>query len=210
VHEIKNPLSTLRINLTLLKEDIAQAHPEENALRKRIEVLENEVRRLDATLSDFQRYAGMRRLDRQRFDLRALVGGMVEFLAPGFRRDGIALDAEVPQVFVEVDAALFKQALLNLLLNAQQAFAGGGHVVVTGAAECGWARLEVRDDGCGIPAGELERVFDVYYSRSKAGSGLGLPTARRIIEEHGGRLELASTEGKGTTVTIRLPLAGAS
>jgi len=206
VHEIKNPLSTLRINLTLLKEDFEEAHPEEHALRQRIEVLEAEVRRLDAVLNDFQRYAGMRRLERQPHDLRALAGEMVEFLAPGFRRDGIELLADLPALPVEVDAALLKRALLNLLLNAQQAIDGGGRVVLAGASEHGMARVEVRDNGRGIPAADVERVFDVYYSRSKAGSGLGLPSARRIIEDHGGRLELASREGEGTTVTLWLPL----
>lgn len=206
VHEIKNPLSTLRINLTLLKEDLADAHPQERALLKRIEVLENEVRRLDAVLSDFLRYAGMRRLEREPCDLRTLVLEMVEFLAPGFRRDGIVLEADMPSLPADVDAALFKRALLNLLLNAQQAIEGGGKVKVAGAREGGFARLEVRDDGKGIPASELERVFDVYYSRSKAGSGLGLPTARRIVEEHGGKLELHSREGEGTIVTLHLPL----
>ncbi len=208
VHEIKNPLSTLRINLTLLKEDLAEAHPQERALLKRIEVLENEVSRLDAVLSDFLRYAGMRRLEKQPCDLRTLAGEMVEFLEPGFRRDGIALAADVPALPVDVDAALFKRALLNLLLNAQQAIEGGGKVKVTGAPEGSFARLEVTDDGRGIPAEDLERVFDVYYSRSKAGSGLGLPTARRILEEHGGRLELRSREGEGTIVTLWLPLRG--
>lgn len=206
VHEIKNPLSTVRINLTLLKEDLAAAHPQEHGLRKRIEVLENEVKRLDAVLSDFLRYAGMRRLDRQQCDLKALVSEIVEFLAPGFRRDGIELRADVPLLPADVDAALLKRALLNLLLNAQQAIEGGGKVVVTGAREDDFARLEVRDDGKGIPADETEKVFDVYYSRSKAGSGLGLPTARRIVEEHGGRLELRSREGEGTIVTLWLPL----
>jgi signal transduction histidine kinase len=205
VHEIKNPLSTLRINLTLLKEDLAHAHPGEGALRQRIEVLESEVRRLDAVLNDFLRYAGMRRLERQPTDLGALVAEMVEFLAPGFRRDGIALEAHVPPLTADVDAALLKRALLNLLLNAQQAIEGEGRIAVSGSAEGGGARLDIRDSGRGIPAAELERVFDVYYSRSKAGSGLGLPTARRILEEHGGRLELRSREGEGTTVTLWLP-----
>ncbi|MCK6459116.1 MAG: HAMP domain-containing histidine kinase [Planctomycetes bacterium] len=208
VHEIKNPLSTLRINLTLLKEDLAEAHPEDRGLRKRIEVLESEVQRLDAVLSDFLRYAGMRRLERQPCDLRVLVQEMIEFLAPGFRRDGIDLRADVPPLPADADGALLKRALLNLLLNAQQAIEEGGKIVVEGSREGGFARLDVRDDGKGIPESELERVFDVYYSRSKAGSGLGLPTARRIIEEHGGTLELRSREGEGTVVTIRLPLRG--
>ncbi|HEX5136721.1 MAG TPA: HAMP domain-containing sensor histidine kinase [Planctomycetota bacterium] len=206
VHEIKNPLSTLRINLTLLKEDLAEAHPQERGLKKRIEVLENEVQRLDAVLSDFLRYAGMRRLERQPCDLRVLAQEMVEFLQPGFRLDGVELRAEVPDLPVDVDAALLKRALLNLLLNAQQAIEGRGEVVVEGAREDGFARLDVRDDGKGIPASEIQKVFDVYYSRSKRGSGLGLPTARRIVEEHGGTLELRSREGEGTIVTIRLPL----
>lgn len=208
VHEIKNPLSTLRINLTLLKEDLAAAHPEENGLRKRIEVLESEVRRLDAVLSDFLRYAGMRRLEKQPGDLRLLVAEMVEFLAPGFRRDGIELRADIEPLPVDVDPALFKRALLNLLLNAQHAIEEHGRVVVEGVREGSFARLDVRDDGRGIPEADLGRVFDVYYSRSKQGSGLGLPTARRIIEEHGGRLELRSREGEGTIVTILLPLRG--
>ncbi len=206
VHEIKNPLSTLRINLTLLKEDLADAHPQERALLKRIEVLEKEVTRLDSVLSDFLRYAGMRRLEKQECDLSALVAEMVEFLEPGFRRDGIELRAEVPPLPVDADAALLKRALLNLLLNAQQAIEGQGKIVVSGVREGDDAVLEVRDDGKGIPAEALERVFDVYYSRSKAGSGLGLPTARRILEEHGGRLELRSREGEGTIVTLSLPL----
>ncbi len=208
VHEIKNPLSTLRINLTLLKEDFAAARPQDRALLKRIEVLESEVSRLDAVLADFLRYAGMRRLDKQPCDLRALVLEMVEFLEPGFRRDGIALVADVPPLPADVDAALIKRALLNLLLNAQQAIEGGGRVTVSGTSEKGFARIEVRDDGQGIPASELERVFDVYYSRSKKGSGLGLPTARRIVEEHGGRLELFSREGEGTIVVLHLPMRG--
>jgi signal transduction histidine kinase len=151
----------------------------------------------------------MRKLAKEPCDLSALVKEMVEFLAPGFRRDGIALRAAVPPLLSDADPALFKRALLNLLLNAQQAIERGGEVVVEGAAEGGFARIDVRDDGKGIPEAELEKVFEVYYSRSKAGSGLGLPTARRILEEHGGTLELRSRVGEGTVVTLRLPLRGA-
>jgi len=205
VHEIKNPLSTLRINLTLLKEDLEAALPEGRGLTRRVEVLENEVRRLDAILSDFMRYAGMRQLEKEACDLPALVAEMVEFVEPGFRRDGVALETDVAPVEAALDAQLFKRALFNLLLNAQQAIAPGpGTVRVTGGPLDGGAWLEVADDGAGIPADEIERVFDVYYSRSRRGSGLGLPTARRIVEEHGGTLTLDSAEGEGTRVRMEL------
>jgi len=206
VHEIKNPLSTLRINLTLLKEDLQTALPEDLALHRRMEVLEKEVRRLDAVLNEFLRYAGVRRLDRQRHDLKDVVADIVEFIGPGFRRDGVLLEADVPALEVEVDEQLFKRALFNLLLNAQQAISGRGTVRVEGGRTGGRAWIEVCDDGDGIPDDCLEKVFDVYYSRSKEGSGLGLPTARRILEEHGGSLQLTSRVGEGTRVRLEVPL----
>lgn len=209
VHEIKNPLSTLRINLTLLQEDLKALVPGERTILRRIEVLQSEVGRLDEVLAEFMRYAGMRRLDRSRHDLAAIVGDLVEFLGPGFELDGIELAADLPPLEVEVDAALFKQALLNLLLNAQAATPRGGHVLVEGERGPGdRIELAVVDDGTGIEAGELERVFEVYYSGSHTGTGLGLPTARRILEEHGGGLELESEPGRGTAVRLWLPAGG--
>ena len=205
VHEIKNPLSTLRINLTLLKEDLAVALPGERGLVHRIEVLEGEVRRLDAVLNDFLRYAGMRRLERKPAEPARLVAELVEFLEPSCRRDGITLTADVGPGEAALDAQLFKRALFNLLLNAQQALGAGGSIRVTGAVEGGRGWIEIADDGPGIPAAEVERVFDVYYSRSQKGSGLGLPTARRSLEEHGGTVTLASKEGEGTRVRLEFP-----
>jgi signal transduction histidine kinase len=206
VHEIKNPLSTMRINLTLLKEDLHTALPEDTAFQRRIEVLEKEVRRLDAVLNEFMRYAGVRRLDRRRHDLRDLTADIVEFIGPGFRRDGVSLEANVPSIQVDVDEQLFKRALFNLLLNAQQAIQASGTVRVEGGRTGTRAWVEVRDDGAGIPSDCLDKVFEVYYSRSKEGSGLGLPTARRILEEHGGSLQLTSREGEGTCVRLEIPL----
>jgi len=130
---------------------------------------------------------------------------MVEFVRPGFQRDGVDIVADIASAPVDVDAALFKQALLNLLLNAQQALEKGGCVTVAARREPGCVVLDVSDDGCGIPPDQVERVFDVYFSASKSGSGLGLPTARRILEEHGGSLTLRSTPGEGTCVTLELP-----
>jgi signal transduction histidine kinase len=205
VHEIKNPLSTLRINLTLLKEDIQSVLPDERRLTSRVEVLEKEVQRLDAILADFMRYAGMRSLERRTHDLAVLVGELAEFVGPGFQLDGIRLELDVPPLEVEVDGQQIKQALLNVLLNAQQALQKGGRVRVRARRTGGRVELEVEDDGCGVGPDELERIFDVYYSGFKTGSGLGLPTARRILEEHGGGMALESEAGKGTRASIWFP-----
>ena len=207
VHEIKNPLSTLRINLTFLKEDLQAALPEERRLLRRIDVLEQEVRRLDAVLDDFMRYAGMRRLRLEPTDLAGVVAEVVDFVRPGFERDGVELTAELAAMEVALDRNLFKQALLNVLLNAQQAIERGGAVRLRAAREDDSVVLTVEDDGCGIPAAEQGKVFEVYYSRSRSGSGLGLPTARRILEEHGGGVELSSEEGRGTVVRLVLPVS---
>ena len=204
VHEIKNPLSTLRINLTLLKEDVESALPGERRMRHRIEILEQEVGRLDAILQDFMRYAGMRRLERTRQDLGTLAGELAEFVGPGFELDNVRLSIDVPTIEAEVDGPLLKQALLNILLNAQQATRGGGKVTLRGRRS-DRIELEVSDDGCGVTEEDRGKIFDVYYSGFGSGSGLGLPTARRILEEHGGGLDLESEEGEGTRVVLWLP-----
>jgi signal transduction histidine kinase len=207
VHEIKNPLSTLRINLTLLKEDLLAAHPEERRMERRIEILEKEVGRLDAVLAEFQQYAGLLRPDLRTVDLGSIAAEMAEFVGPGFARDGVTLLVDVEELPVLADAQLLKRALLNVLLNAQQAIEGEGTVRLRAWREGARVRLEVADDGCGIPQADLERVFEVYFSGSKAGSGLGLPTARRILQEHGGDLRLESKRGEGTTVRMWLESA---
>ncbi len=207
VHEIKNPLSTLKINLELLKEDLQVALPDDRQLLRRTAMLEDEVRRLEAVLQDFIRYAGVRRLESSRGQLTDLVGEVAEFLRPGFVRDGLELAVEVEPVEVEVDVRLLKQALLNLLLNAQQAVERGGHICVRGGGRGERAWVTIADDGCGIPEELRERVFDVYFSASRSGTGLGLPTARRIAEAHGGTLALESQAGRGTTLRLELPVA---
>jgi signal transduction histidine kinase len=207
VHEIKNPLSTLKINLALLKEDLQAALPGDRQLHRRAALLEDEVDRLEAVLEDFVRYAGIRRLERERVDLGDLTGEVLEFLRPGFVRDGITIESRVGAVAVEVDRRLFKQALLNVLLNAQQAVERGGHICVAGGLENGRAVLCIEDDGCGIEPELQERVFDVYFSASRRGTGLGLPTARRILEEHGGGVHLESGPDAGTRVCLELPCA---
>ena len=218
VHEIRNPLSTMNITLQLLQEDWAKAEEgDDRAARtnRRVTAIRGEVTRLEEILDDFMRYAGIRRLALARVDINRILEEMVNFVRPECARLAIRItmypDRTLP--FVSLDERLVKQAVLNLLLNATQAMEGmpedaPRELIVRATAEGEHVRIDVIDTGPGIPASVGEKVFEIYYSGKRTGSGLGLPTARRIAEEHGGSLRFASEEGKGTDFVLRLPLEG--
>jgi signal transduction histidine kinase len=221
VHEIRNPLSTMNVTLQLLQEDFPETEedPRTARTRRRIETLRREVKRLEEILDDFLRYAGIRRLDLAKVDLNRVLEEVTVFLLPECARAGVDLafypDRDLP--FVRLDERLVKQAVLNLLLNAVQAMEPlakeGGRtrplqLIVRTKLQGEEARVDVIDTGPGIPGAIRDRVFDVYFSAKRTGSGLGLPTARRIAEEHGGKLDFHSEEGKGTDFFLLLPLGG--
>jgi signal transduction histidine kinase len=213
VHEIRNPLSTLRLNLQLMQEDWAGT-TEPTAVRtlERIETLQREVVRLEDILNDFLRYAGIRRLDLAEVDLNRVIEETTSFFEPECVRAKVDLavypDRRLP--LMRLDERLLKQALVNLLLNAVQAMEHrpGSQLFVRTRLEGDRARVDVIDNGPGIPEDIRERVWDVYFSSKKAGTGLGLPTARRIVEEHGGSLTFQTELGKGTDFVLVLPLRG--
>jgi signal transduction histidine kinase len=105
-----------------------------------------------------------------------------------------------------VDKTMLKQVVLNLFLNAQQAMTAGGELIVRTARRKGEAVIEISDTGSGIEPDKIDRIFDAFYSSKAWGSGLGLPTAKKIIEQHIGRIAVNSEVGKGTSFTITLPL----
>jgi signal transduction histidine kinase len=105
-----------------------------------------------------------------------------------------------------VDETAFKQAVLNLLKNAREAMPSGGELLVRVRREGNWCELTITDTGVGMSADALQRCFDEYWSDKKGGTGLGLPTARRIVEEHGGTIHVVSERDRGTSFTIYLPL----
>ena len=217
VHEIRNPLSTMNVTLQLLQEDWDDTEQDERALRtlRRVTALRREVTRLEEILDDFLRYAGIRRLNLAKVDLNRILEEVTAFVAPECARARVTLkfypDRSLP--LMQLDERLIKQALLNLLLNAVQAIEGASElmsreVIVRSTIEDESARVDVIDTGPGIAPELQERVFEIYFSRRRSGTGLGLPTARRIAEEHGGALALQSDVGKGTDFILRLPLAG--
>jgi signal transduction histidine kinase len=223
-HEIKNPLSTVVLNAQLVAEEISESELPEDArgrLLRRVDALSREATRLRDILADFLRFAGRMKLDPAPQDLRRLVEEVADFFLPQSERHGVIQRVELPreEVVAVVDANLIKQALLNLMLNAVQAMAQQSsgedgrarprELIVRvergdaeGAAE---ARIHVIDTGPGIEAARREAIFRPYMTDKPGGTGLGLATTRRIVEEHGGRIWLWSEPGKGSDFTICLP-----
>lgn len=205
-HEIKNPLSTVQLNLQLLQEDVGPAAAPR--IVNRLATVAREAVRLRAILDDFLRYAGQLTLQPEPTDLNELLADLVDFLAPQAALTRVQL-RQMPYdgpLMAAVDPKLIKQALLNLMLNAMQLMPGGGELIVGAKQQADQAILTVTDTGPGISDAEQSKVFDAYFSKRRGGTGLGLAMTRRIAREHGGRIELASEVGKGSSFSIVLPL----
>ena len=212
-HEIRNPLSTMRLTLDLLAEDFrgAESDRDRRALQK-IDRVRKESHRLEGLLEDFLRLVRVGGLDLKPTDLNAVVEDVRDFCEPQSLAQGIVtriqLDPELPPVPLHVDS--FKQAMLNLIRNAQNAMPSGGELILRTRRrpdDPGGARLDVIDTGVGIPPEDRPRVFDAFFSTRARGTGLGLPMTRRIVEAHGGTIELDSEPGKGTQFSLLLPAA---
>jgi signal transduction histidine kinase len=134
---------------------------------------------------------------------------MVDFLSPTAKQKGIAITwypgGGLPPVMLDRD--LFKQALLNLLLNAEQAMPNGGEIILQASREADFVKLDVIDTGCGIAPDMLPKIFKPFHTTKPGGNGLGMPTTRKIVQAHGGNINVQSEEGRGTKASIRLPLA---
>lgn len=209
-HEIKNPLSTVRLNLRLLSEDLDRySDSEHERMQRRLKLAANEAERVENTLRDFLRFAGKVELAPVRTDLVEVIGELHDFYAPQAAAGSVVLRMSLPDepVWCMIDVGLIKQAMLNLMINATQAMKDtGGELLIRLARQGAWIRIEVIDTGPGIPAEVLANIFEAYWSTKSDGSGLGLPTARRIVREHHGQLRVDSEVGKGTRFVILLPV----
>jgi signal transduction histidine kinase len=207
IHEIKNHLSTLGLNLQLLAEDFQepQSQRERRALT-RVLRLQAECQHLVDVSNDFLRFARVKDLELSPADLAKVVEEMVDFFGPTARAANIEIKSFFPADLpaVPLDREMFKQALLNLMLNAEQAMLEGGELTIQAAPESGGVSLSLIDTGKGMAPDVLAKVFRPFFSTRQGGTGLGLPTTRKIIEAHGGRIEALSEPGKGTKFTIHL------
>jgi two-component system, NtrC family, sensor histidine kinase HydH len=209
VHEMKNHLNTLSLNLQLLGEDFEQpTTPQERKAQARIQKLNEECQRLVDLSNDFLRFTRTAEMHLKPTDLCEVVSRMVDFLTPTARAQGIEIDwypVELPPVML--DAEMFETVLLNLLLNAEDAMPDGGRLTLQVRAAKDAVELDIIDTGIGIPEDMLTRIFLPFVTTKSEGTGLGLPTSRKIIEAHHGTIAVQSSLGHGTKFVIRLPVS---
>jgi two-component system, NtrC family, sensor histidine kinase HydH len=215
-HEIKNPLSIIKINLKLASEDLEESGSSESGQKvsrqvaralKKIAVISRETDRLEQILDSFLRYLDKTELQPSRIDLNELVSDMIDFYSPqAYSRSVLIRQAFYSEPLIcTIDADMLKQVLLNLFINAQQAMPEGGELMIKTSRQSEEAIISISDTGVGIAPDKVNRIFDAFYSSKSDGTGLGLPTAKKIVEAHGGAIKVDSEPGKGTCFTISLP-----
>lgn len=210
-HEVRNPLTSIRSTIQYLGQSF-----EDSAKRELVTELIDEVDRIDHTVSSLLSLARTGNFQPVALDLVELAESTIRLVKPQAREQAVSFKSRFaePTVHVPGDPAQLKQVLLNLLLNALQAMAGGGQISVeigtsdaAASQEAQRARLRIADNGPGIPEDELQAVFDPFFTTKSDGTGLGLAICHSIIRRHEGEIEVESTEGEGTVVSIHLPLA---
>jgi signal transduction histidine kinase len=206
-HEIGNPLNAIGIHLQLLRRRLADLGSAGTKVDESIDIVESEVRRLDGIVRNFLGAVRPAVPDLADTQLLEVVAGALALLKDQMAELGVRAVVEVSDELpvVLADHGQVKQALFNVIKNALEAMDRGGQITVRARSDDEWVVLEVADTGVGISAEKLTRVFDAYYTTKADGNGLGLLIVLRNLRAHGGRVDVASAPGKGTTVTLRFP-----
>jgi signal transduction histidine kinase len=197
------------LNAELLAEELAQLPDPPREALALVAAIGREVDRLDAVAEEYLRFARPPRASLARLDVSEVLATLLDFLAPELQGAGVDVrrDLATGLPAVRGDEAQLRAVFLNLLRNSREAMPRGGTVTVRTRRVADSVEVEVADTGGGIPAGDLTRVFEPFYSTKVRGTGLGLSFAREVVVEHGGAIRCDSAVGEGTTFTIRLPAA---
>lgn len=205
-HEVRNPLTGLSSALQVLEREAPAGSPRRGLIDKML----LQLSRMDKTMGDFLRYARLPEAAPRPFALKEALARVLFLIGPRLKAQTVHLVQRVPDSLPRLlgDPGQLEQVFLNLCLNAAQAMPEGGTLEVTASPQGeGAVLVTVRDTGVGIAPGDLERVFEPFFTTREGGSGLGLPITRQIVLAHGGELWLESEPGRGTTAHVRLPRA---
>lgn len=208
-HEIGNPLNSFVIHLELLKKEIKTLPAAKRAiLGKNLNILTTETNRLDKIVRQFLKATRKPPLRFKMEDLNSIVEEAVNFMRPEFAERKMTLEFRPDKTLVPflMDRERLYPVFINLIKNAMEAMDGGGMVKILSSHKDNVAILRFQDNGRGIPEKDLPHIFEAYFTTKEEGSGLGLMSVYNHIAEHGGKIEVISKVGKGTTFTLLLPM----
>jgi two-component system sensor histidine kinase HydH len=204
-HDVRNPLNAIKL-LSSHAMDSVESDPAIASLQ--LQTIRREVDRLDDIVTGFLSLAKERELQIEPTPIDSLLEECARLVQEDARARKVEIitDLRASNVSLMIDPKQTKRALLNVLINALEASPEGGRVRMFSRVDDAVCAIEVRDDGAGISPETAERAFDPYYTTKSTGTGLGLAITRGIVEEHGGTIELTSSEMNGTQALISLPL----
>jgi signal transduction histidine kinase len=205
-HEVKNPLNAILLHVEVARAKLAHGDTD---VGPQMEIISREILRLDRVVKTFLDFTRPVELNVSQVPLQELVNEMVDLARPQADAAGIRISVqqEAEGAEVRIDRDLVKQALLNIVVNAMQAMPEGGELRFESSVTEDTAEIRVSDTGPGIPPELREKIFRLYYTTKKDGSGIGLAMTFRIVQLHDGTIDFTSEPGKGTTFLVRLPIA---
>jgi len=203
-HEVKNPINAIVLHLQLLRNKLVQQEPD---TRRHMDIIDSEIRRLDRVVQTLVDFTRPRDLHLEEVDLRRVMEEVAMLAAPDAEQHGVTIEQHMPQerLPIKVDVDLMKQAMLNVVINGVQAMPHGGVLTISARRDEQIIIAEVRDQGSGIPREMHDKVFELYFTTKKEGSGIGLAQTYQILQWHYGSVDFASEEGVGTTFRFQIP-----
>jgi signal transduction histidine kinase len=207
-HEVKNPINAIVLHLQLLRNKLAHQEPD---TRRHMDIIDTEIRRLDRVVQTLVDFTRPRDLHLEEVDLRRLMEDVAQLAAPDAEQHGVTIQRHMPEqrLAIKVDLDLMKQALLNVVINGVQAMPQGGLLTISARRENNAVVAEIRDEGGGIPQDMHDKIFELYFTTKKEGSGIGLAQTYQILQWHYGSVDFESAEGTGTIFRFHIPATAA-
>jgi signal transduction histidine kinase len=200
-HEIKNPLNAINLTIEHLQDKYTSAADKQAQLY--IRTIQEEIKRLDKVVNNFLSFIRSENLEKQKTDVNKLLSDIIHLFQREFETQNIVVEMELSPGFeLDLDSERFKTVIVNIVLNAIQAMPEGGLLKITSNFEK--KSITISDSGDGIPKDRIDRIFDLFYTTKSSGTGLGLPTAYKIVKEHRGDIQISSEVERGTKVIIFL------
>ncbi len=208
-HEVKNPINAIVLHLQLLRNKLAHQEPD---TRRHMDIIDAEIRRLDRVVQTLVDFTRPRDLRLEEVDLRRLMEDVAQLAAPDAEQHGVTIERHMPEqrLAIKVDMDLMKQALLNVVINGVQAMPQGGLLTISARRENNAVLAEIRDEGGGIPQDMHDKIFELYFTTKKDGSGIGLAHTYQILQWHYGSVDFESAEGTGTVFRFHIPATGSA